>query len=77
MLFAMQGADASSIGHVFVITMENTDAVDIYGKKARAPYINNSIIPNYARASNFADPLPKLLYGFGSDACSQSRNPGP
>jgi hypothetical protein len=59
-LLSMQGAPASSIKHVFVVAMENTDARDIYGKKTRAPYINNSLIPNYARAANFADPLPKL-----------------
>jgi hypothetical protein len=49
---------ASVIKHVVVIAMENTDAVEIYGSK-RAPYINNSLIPNYARAGNFIDPLHK------------------
>jgi phosphatidylinositol-3-phosphatase len=49
---------ASTIKHVFVITMENKDAKDIYGQKTRAPYINNSLIPKYARAMNFMDPLP-------------------
>jgi phosphatidylinositol-3-phosphatase len=47
-----------SIKHVFVIAMENTDAIQIYGKSKRAPYINSAIIPKYARATNFIDPLP-------------------
>jgi len=58
-LFAMHDADAGSIKHVFVIAMENKDAMDIYVNQARAPYINNTLIPNYARATNFLDPLPK------------------
>src|ERR1700751_1363502 len=49
-----------AIKHVFVIVMENTSASQIYGQKDRAPYINNSLIPNYARATKFADPLPGL-----------------
>src|SRR5437667_4727070 len=58
-LLAMQSAPASSvIKHVFVITMENTDADQIYGKPKRAPFINKSIIPKFARATNFNDPLP-------------------
>jgi phosphatidylinositol-3-phosphatase len=60
-LFAMQPAGAApAIKHVFVIVMENTDAQQIYGKKDRAPYINNSLIPNYARGVNFRNPLPHL-----------------
>jgi len=59
-LFAMQAAGAASvIKHVFVIVMENTDADQIYGKLKRAPYINKSLIPKYARATNFNDPLPE------------------
>lgn len=48
----------SVIKYVFVIAMENTDGEEIYGAK-RAPYINNALVPNYARAGNFVDPLPK------------------
>jgi hypothetical protein len=60
-LFAMQAAEAASvIKHVFVIVMENTDADQIYGKLKRARYINESLIPKYARATNFIDPLLKL-----------------
>ena len=59
-LFAAHDVHAGSIKHVFVIAMENKDATDIYGNSALAPYINNTLIPNYARATNFLDPLPKL-----------------
>ncbi len=60
-LFAIPPADAASaIKHVIVIAMENTDAKEIYGKKDRAPYINDSLIPNYARGTNFRNPLPDL-----------------
>jgi hypothetical protein len=59
-LFAMQPvAAASAIKHVFVIAMENTDADEVYGKLKRAPYLNKFIIPKYARATNFNDPLPE------------------
>jgi len=49
---------ASVIKHVVIITMENTDRDEIYGNKQRAPYINGTLMPSYARASNFNDPLP-------------------
>jgi phosphatidylinositol-3-phosphatase len=51
---------ASHIEHVFVVAMENTDAAQIYGNSARAPYINSALLPNYAAASNFTDELPLL-----------------
>ncbi|MFL6263484.1 MAG: alkaline phosphatase family protein [Thermoanaerobaculia bacterium] len=45
------------IQHVFVIAMENHDASQIYGNTTNAPYINNTLIPGYAHATNFNDPL--------------------
>lgn len=48
---------ASVIQHVFVIVMENHDASQIYGNTTNAPYINNTLIPSYAHATNFNDPL--------------------
>jgi hypothetical protein len=51
--------NASVIQHVFVIAMENHDAAQIYGS-ADAPYINGTLIPNYARTTNFNDELPSL-----------------
>src|SRR3954452_17904826 len=48
---------ASVIQHVFVIAMENHDASQIYGNTTNAPYINNTLIPSYAHATNFNDPL--------------------
>jgi phosphatidylinositol-3-phosphatase len=54
-------AKASAIQHVFVITLENHDAKDIFGNAANAPYINGTLIPSSARATNFNDELPKLL----------------
>src|SRR5262249_43785334 len=61
-LFTMQAAAeaATVIKYVFVIVMENKDAKQIYGNLSRAPYINNSVIPNYAHATNFNDPLLEL-----------------
>src|SRR5882757_4955311 len=59
LLFAPQQAEAASaIKTVIVIAMENTDAEQIYGKTKRAPYINGTLMPIAARASNFNDPLP-------------------
>ena len=50
-------ATTSVIKHVFVIAMENHDASQIYGNSS-APYINNTLVPAYAHASNFNDELP-------------------
>jgi len=59
LLFMPQHVEAASaIKTVIVIAMENTDATQIYGKTARAPYINKTLMPIAARASNFNDPLP-------------------
>lgn len=46
-------ATTSVIKHVFVIAMENHDASQIYGNTTDAPYINNTLIPTYAHATNF------------------------
>lgn len=57
-------AAASSVRHVFVIVMENTnaeksgDAPYIYGNTEEAPFINLSLMPRYALAANFHDPVP-------------------
>ena len=48
---------ASAIQHVFVITMENHDAGEIIGNATDAPYINDTLLPQYAQASNFQDEL--------------------
>src|SRR5262252_3810804 len=50
-------ATSSVIKFVFVIAMENHDASQIYGNTANAPYINNTLIPTYAHATNFNDEL--------------------
>jgi hypothetical protein len=46
--------------YVFVIAMENHDANQIYGNTTDAPYINNTLIPQYAHTTNFTDELPSL-----------------
>jgi phosphatidylinositol-3-phosphatase len=56
---ALQAA-APVIQHVFVIVMENHDASQIYGNTTNAPYINGTLIPTYAHATNFNDELPSL-----------------
>lgn len=50
-------AQSSSIKHVFVIAMENHDARQIYGNHEHAPYLNGTLIPKYAHATNFVDLL--------------------
>ena len=47
---------SSVIKHVFVIAMENHDASEIYGS-TKAPYINGTLLADYAHATNFNDPL--------------------
>src|SRR5262249_41911611 len=49
---------AAAIQHVFVIAMENHAASQIYGNAAHAPFINNTLLPQGGRASNFVDELP-------------------
>jgi hypothetical protein len=56
-----RSAQGSVIQHVFVIAMENHDSAQIYGNATDAPYINGTLIPNYARATNFNDELPSLV----------------
>lgn len=45
------------IEHVFVIAMENHDQSQIIGDTADAPYINDTLLKQYASASNFNDVL--------------------
>jgi hypothetical protein len=62
LLFVPQQVEAASaIKTVIVIAMENTDATDIYGNTKLAPYINGTLMPIAARASNFNDPLPHKI----------------
>jgi phosphatidylinositol-3-phosphatase len=51
----------SVIKHVFVIAMENHDASQIYGNNADAPYINGTLVPTYAHATNFDDELAQSI----------------
>ena len=57
LLGAFSPAGAAKIKHVIVIAMENTDAEQIYGNAAAAPYINSKLLPAYAHAVNFTDAL--------------------
>jgi hypothetical protein len=45
------------IEHVFVIAMENHDQSQIVGNEADAPYINKTLIKQYASTSKFVDTL--------------------
>jgi phosphatidylinositol-3-phosphatase len=54
-------ATSSVIKHVFVIAMENHDASQIYGNTTDAPYINGTLLPAYAHATNFNDELPSSI----------------
>lgn len=52
------GADATPGGKVvFVVPMENQDFVKVIGNSTDAPYINQTLLPAYASASNFQDEL--------------------
>src|SRR5882724_7243541 len=59
-LLAIAPAEAGAIKHVFVIAMENRDADVIYSDAHRTPYIHDTLLPNYAHATNFVDELPGL-----------------
>src|ERR1051325_7137561 len=56
-----QAATTSVIKHVIVIAMENHDSSQIYGNTTSAPYINNTLIPKYAHATNFNDELAQSI----------------
>lgn len=49
---------AGPIGQVFVVAMENENLGQIYGDATDAPYINGTLIPTGARATDFIDELP-------------------
>jgi hypothetical protein len=60
MVLASSAEAASTIKHVIVIALENTDAQQIYGKVQAAPFINSTLLPKFAHATGFDDELPKL-----------------
>lgn len=45
---------------VFVVSMENHDANQIYGNSSDAPYINGTLLEQYAHSVGFQDALPEL-----------------
>ncbi len=51
----------TSMRTIFVIPMENESSTLIYGNMQYAPYINTTLIPMAAKATNFTDELPALL----------------
>jgi phosphatidylinositol-3-phosphatase len=53
---SQQALTTSRIKYVFVIAMENHASTQIYGSTS-APYINGTLIPTYASASNYQDNL--------------------
>ncbi len=56
------GADTGDtpgvIQYVFVIPLENHDESQIVGNTQDAPYLNDTLLANYASGSNFTDQLP-------------------
>jgi hypothetical protein len=46
---------------IFVIPMENESSSAIYGNTTYAPYINNTLIPMAAQATDFMDELPAAI----------------
>lgn len=58
------GSSGSGLGpaqHVIVIALENHDPGSIIGNTTDAPYINGTLLPEYASANDFVDPLPLLI----------------
>lgn len=57
-------AAEARVRHVMVVVMENTNGAKsgglpyIYGNIDEAPYINTELLPRYAYAVNFSDPVP-------------------
>jgi hypothetical protein len=51
------GGSKGPIEHVFLIAMENHDLSEVIGDMTDAPYINGTLIKNYASTSNFNDLL--------------------
>jgi phosphatidylinositol-3-phosphatase len=56
----VQASTTSAVKQIFVIVMENHDAAQIYGNTQDAPYINGTLMKQYAYATNFGDELPAL-----------------
>jgi phosphatidylinositol-3-phosphatase len=54
------GGAALSNKYVFVIAMENENATGVYGN-VNAPYINNTLMTQYAHAGNYSDVLMPLI----------------
>jgi hypothetical protein len=54
---ASGGSSMRNFDHVFVVALENHDEVEIIGDTKDAPYINSTLVANYARASKFTDVL--------------------
>lgn len=48
---------STTVAQVFVVAMENENIAQIYGNSAEAPYINQTLIPTSARATEFIDEL--------------------
>lgn len=48
---------STTVAQVFVVAMENENIGQIYGNSAEAPYINQTLIPTSARATEFIDEL--------------------
>lgn len=53
---AGEAVTSSAIKHVFVIAMKNHDSTEVYGS-SNAPYINSTLLADYAHSTNYNDPL--------------------
>ncbi|HVV50703.1 MAG TPA: alkaline phosphatase family protein [Polyangia bacterium] len=47
----------AAVGQVIVVAMENEDIGEIYGDDTDAPYLNLTLVPGYAHATEFVDEL--------------------
>ena len=55
------GAPSAAIAQVFIVAMENENIGQIYGNSSQAPYINGTLMPQFAHATAFSDELPADL----------------
>ncbi|HVZ85584.1 MAG TPA: alkaline phosphatase family protein [Polyangia bacterium] len=55
------GGAPARIAQVFIVAMENENIGQIYGNSSEAPYINGTLLPQFAHATGFTDELPAAL----------------
>jgi hypothetical protein len=55
------GSLSGAMRYVFVVAMENADAIEVYGARKTWQYLDNDVLPQAARALAFQDELPRSI----------------